>query len=78
MSKKKSRKDSLKGCKKKGRYYHCPVSPKPRVDKDSIRTVKKGKNLIRVACPSGKWNPKGRKGKQCKVAMKAISVLKPV
>ena len=76
-TKTKRRKDSLKNCKKQGRWWHCPVTPKPKVDKRSIRTVKRGRNLIRVACPSGKWNPKGRKGKQCKVGMVRISTLKP-
>ena len=69
---------TMKGCTKRKNYWHCPVKPTPRVDKRSIRTVKRGRNLIRVGCPTGKWSPGASKGKQCKTAMKAISVLKPV
>ena len=68
----------LKGCEKGRKWWHCPVTPKPRVDKRSIRTVKRGKNLVRVACPTGKWSPSAPKGKQCKTSMVSISVLKPV
>lgn len=76
MAKKKPK--SMKGCTKGRKYWHCPVKPALRVDPKSIRTVKRGKNLIRVACPVGKWRPSAPRGKQCKVGMVSISVLKPV
>lgn len=74
---KKTRKPG-KECEKGRKYWHCPVTPEPRVDKRSIRTVKRGKNLIRVGCPTGKWKPKAPRGKKCKVGMVAISILKPI
>ena len=70
--------ERLRGCKKGRKWWHCPVVPAPRVDKRSYRTVKRGRNLIRVGCPRGKWSPGGPKGRQCKVDMVATSILKPV
>ncbi len=78
MTKKTKETKGVKGCTKGRKWWHCPVTPRPRVDKRSHRTVKRGKNLVRVACPTGKWNPKAPRGRKCRVAMVATSILKPV
>ena len=64
-----------KGCTKGRKYYHCPIKPAPKCDPKSIRTVKSGKNLVRICCPKGNWNPKT---KRCKVGTKGLTTLIPV
>lgn len=64
-----------KGCTKGRKYYHCPITPAPKCARGSIRTVKSGKNLIRICCPSGKWDSKK---KRCKVGTKGLTKLIPI
>ena len=59
----------------KGRGRYCrerQASPK-KFAKGSLRTIKRGKTLIVVGCPRGKWD-----GKRCRVGTRAQTILRPL
>ena len=65
----------------RSRYRHIPVgkaNPLPRsLDPRSIRTVRRGKTLIRVGCPKGHWHGRAKAGRQCDLGMRAFEKLRP-
>jgi len=61
---------------------HAPApaagNPLPRwADPRSIRTVRSGRALVRVACPRGHFHPRARGRRKCDVATRALEVLTP-
>lgn len=55
------------------RFVRTRQRPISSCARGSFRTVKRGAHRIVVCCPKGKWN---RRGRYCRVGMRAQSVLK--
>lgn len=67
----------LKGCERRGRYYHCRVNPPSMFDRRSFRTKavgRRGRKIV-VGCPKTKYDAKR---KRCKAGMLIQKKLVPV
>lgn len=53
-----------------GDFCHKRLVSKRQFDRRSFRTIKRGRRLIRVACPRGQW-----KNGRCRVGMQAQAIL---
>ena len=61
-----------RGLKIRGRFRACSPSPKPRLDRRSLRWKRSGKAWVLVGCPQGEWQPRA---KRCSVGTRAAEVL---
>lgn len=58
----------------RGTFCERVETPLTKIDRRSLRWIKRGKAWIRVGCPKGKWKTRAER---CAVGTRANVVLKP-